>query len=114
MKKYLFIILLVGVWSCGEEVEEPKGYKELKWFSENTMVVYDFTTSTYINVTKYYKDKSVDMSVDTANHHYIVDECEWIHLYIDSFPSFVQFRPVNETTKRWRLDSLDNFMYSEF
>ena len=113
MKKYLFIVLLVGVWSCEEDVEEPKGYKELKWFSE-TSTVYDTWTNTYIEITKYHKDKSVNMSVDTTDYHFIEDECEWVHYYIDSIPSYVEFNIVNGNTKRWRVDSLDNFMYSDF
>ena len=113
MRKYLFIVLLVGVWSCEDDVEEPKGYKELKWFSE-TSTVYDNWTNNIIQVTKYHKDKSVNLNVDTTNNQFIENECEWVHYYIDSIPSFVEFNIVNGNTKRWRVDSLDNFMYSDF
>ena len=113
MKKYLLIVLFVGVWSCEDDVEEPKGYKELKWFSE-TSTVYDNWTKYIIQVTKYHKDKSVNLNVDTTNNQFIENECEWVHYYIDSIPSFVEFNIVNGNTKRWRVDSLDNFMYSDF
>ena len=113
MKKYLFIVLLVGVWSCEEDVEEPKGYKELKWFSE-TSTVYNYWTNAYDVITHYHKNKSIELNVDTTDNQFIENECEWVHYYIDSIPSFVEFNIVNGNTKRWRGDSLDNFMYSDF
>jgi len=111
MKKYLLILLLVGVWSCEEDANEPKGYKELKWFS-STQFVYDYFTNTYSERTNYIKHKSVSLNMDTL--HFIENECEWVHYYIDSLPSFVEFNIVDSEIKRWRVDSLDNFMYSEF
>ena len=111
MIKYLFIILLVGVWSCEDNSQEPKGYKELKWFSYSGGLRYDSWTNQYNLITKYNKVESVSMSMDT--HHEIENECEWVRYYLDSVPSFVEFHILDGTIKKWRVDSLSSFSFSE-
>jgi len=66
MKKYLFIVLLVGVWSCEDKVDEP--YIELQSMSyENGVFTLSYVVEGYSPPSEHTETKS----------------CVWLRLYKD-------------------------------